>query len=128
MENIYQAVHSTFEMIVQFGIILVDLIGIAVLIAAVIRAIISLVRKHDHLRLELAEGIALTLELKMAGELLRTLIVNKWSELLLLGTIILLHAALTLLIQWEISIEKKHRKESRAEAQSALPEQKEEEE
>ena len=111
MDSIFQSMDHYFQMVVQFGILLVDIIGIAVLFGAVVRALAGLVRKHDHIRLELAEGIALTLELKMAGELLRTLIVNKWSELLLLGTIILLHAALTLLIQWEIRMEKKHHKD-----------------
>ena len=43
----------------------------------------------------------------MGGELLRTVIVREWSELLILGAVILLRAALTFLIQWEIRNEKK---------------------
>ena len=39
---------------------------------------------------------------------MRTLIVREWNELLILGSIILLRAALTFLIQWEIKIEKKN--------------------
>ena len=44
----------------------------------------------------------------MGGELLRTVIVREWNELLILGAIILLRAALTFLIQWEIKIERKN--------------------
>jgi uncharacterized membrane protein len=60
------------------------------------------------MRLELAEGIALALEFKMGGELLRTVIVRDWTELLILGAVIALRAALTFLIQWEIRLEKKN--------------------
>ena len=43
----------------------------------------------------------------MGGELLRTVIVREWNELLILGAIILLRAALTFLTHWEISLETK---------------------
>ena len=68
---------------------------------------IGLIKRQPHTRLKLAEGIALSLEFKMGGELLRTVIVREWNELLILGAIILLRAALTFLIQWEIKIERK---------------------
>jgi uncharacterized membrane protein len=60
------------------------------------------------MRLELAEGIALALEFKIGGELLRTVIVREWTELLILGAVIALRAALTFLIHWEINLEKKN--------------------
>ena len=59
------------------------------------------------MRLDLAEGIALALEFKIGGELLRTVVVRQLSELLILGAVILLRAALTFLIHWEINIESK---------------------
>ena len=42
---------------------------------------------------------------------LRTVIVRTWDEILLLGAVILLRAALTFYIQWEIRIEKKKKEE-----------------
>ena len=112
MGNLYSAIHSVFEVFVQYCILGVELIGIVVLIGSVIRAVIGLIKNGKHLRLQLAEGIAFALELKLAGELLRTLIVREWSELLQLGAIILLRATLSLLIHWEISAEKKAHKEN----------------
>ena len=58
-----------------------------------------------------AEGIALALEFKLGGEVLRTVIVREWTELLILGAIIALRGALTLLIHWEISVEEKREKQ-----------------
>ena len=55
----------------------------------------------------LAQGIALALEFKLGGEVLRTVVVREWAELGILGAIILLRATLTFLIHWEIKNEKK---------------------
>lgn len=103
---------SIFDIIVNYAILFIELIGVAVLVYTIIKAVIGLIKKKNHLRLELAEGIALALEFKMGGELLRTVIVREWNELLILGCIILLRAALTFLIQWEIRVEKKQEAEN----------------
>ena len=64
-------------------------------------------RDRKNIRLDLAQGIALALEFKMGGEVLRTVVVREWSELGILGAIIVLRAVLTFLIHWEIKNEKK---------------------
>lgn len=59
-------------------------------------------KQKGRVQLELAKGIALALEFKLGGEVLRTVIVREQSELIILGAIILLRGALTFLIHWEI--------------------------
>ena len=103
----YEKIEDVFRLIVQYGVLLIELIGVAVLLYSIVRAIIGLIKRRRDVRLELAEGIALALEFKVGGELLRTVIVREWSELLILGSVILLRAALTFLIQWEIRVERK---------------------
>lgn len=105
---VYQKISEIFDLIVEYLILLVEFVGIVILIYAVVSAVIGLIKRQPHTRLKLAEGIALALEFKMGGELLRTVIVREWNELLILGAIILLRAALTFLIQWEIKIERKN--------------------
>ena len=64
--------------------------------------------RHDiKLRLDLAQGIAVSLEFKMGSEVLRTVVVREWEELGILGAVILLRGLLTLLIHWEIKHEEK---------------------
>lgn len=104
----FKVVSDLFDLIVNYLILFVELIGIGILLYAVISAVIGLIRRQPHTRLKLAEGIALSLEFKMGGELLRTVVVREWKELLILGAIILMRAALTFLIQWEIRIERKN--------------------
>ena len=108
MEKVYEVISKYFDLIVQYLILLVEFVGIVILVYAIVSAIIGLFKRQQHVRLKLAEGIALALEFKMGGELLRTVIVREWNELLILGAIILLRAALTFLIQWEIKIERKN--------------------
>ena len=106
--EIFAKISEVFDIIVNYLILVVEFIGIVILMYAIVSAVIGLCKRQSHTRLKLAEGIALALEFKMGGELLRTVIVREWNELLILGAIILLRAALTFLIQWEIQIERKN--------------------
>ena len=107
----YELIESVFREVVQYAVLLTELIGVIVLIWTVIRSAIRLFfkKQRDGIRLALAEGTALALEFKMGGELLRTVIVREWNELLILGAVIVLRAALAFLIQWEIKNEKKNK-------------------
>ncbi|MGM9599149.1 MAG: DUF1622 domain-containing protein [Faecousia sp.] len=116
MEIVYGYIEEYFNIIMQYAILLVEIIGVGVLLFAIGKALVGLFKKEPHVRLALAEGIALSLEFKMGGELLRTVVVRQWSELLILGAVILLRAALTFLIHWEIKNEKKSEKEQEKEA------------
>ena len=109
----FKKISEIFDIGVNYLILLVELIGIIILIYAIVSAVIGLIKRQPHTRLKLADGIALSLEFKMGGELLRTVIVREWNELLILGAIILLRAALTFLIHWEIRIEEKTKEETR---------------
>jgi len=117
----YEKIEAIFTKIVQYGILFIELIGVLVLFWAVLRALVALFRHGDKLRLQLAEGIALALEFKMGGELLRTVIVREWSELLILGAVILLRAAMTFLIQWEIHTERRQDMENEERSHRASP-------
>lgn len=100
-----------FEIFAQISVTLLEFIGIVVLVIGALKAVVNYFRRNDHLRLDFAQAIALSLEFKLGGEILRTTIVRDWSELGILGAIILLRAAMTLLIHWEIKNEEARCKE-----------------
>ncbi len=112
--NILAYMEQWFEMAVQFGVLFLECIGVGVLVVSAVKALIGCLSHDTHVRLGLAEGIALALEFKLGGEVLRTAVVRTPSELLILGAIILLRGALTFLIHWEIKNE-----EARAHAEAA---------
>lgn len=114
--NILAYMEQWFEMAVQLGVLFLECIGVGVLVVSAVKALIGCLSHDTHVRLGLAEGIALALEFKLGGEVLRTAVVRTPSELLILGAIILLRGALTFLIHWEIKNEEAR---AHAEAQSA---------
>lgn len=95
--------------IVEICTILLELFGISVLVYTAIKCFVQWIKKDNRrLRLNLAEGIALSLEFKMGSEVLRTVVVRDWEELGILGAVILLRGLLTFLIHWEIKNEEKN--------------------
>ncbi len=105
--GVFHSIEDVFQLAVQGAILLLEAIGVAVLVYTAVKSVIGLFRKRTNVKLELAEGIGLALEFKLGSEVLRTLIVREWNELIILGAIVLLRAALTFLIQWEIKNERR---------------------
>lgn len=105
MRSVLPVLQSYFAIFVEYIILTVELFGVAVLIAAILRAVYELIRHKGAVRLDLAKGIGLALEIKMVGELLRTVIVREIYELVTLGAVILLRAAIAILVYWEIKNE-----------------------
>ncbi len=107
MEELYLAADSLLRYVVEFSTLLLEFFGICILVYTGIKSFVLWIKKNDSIRLELAQGIAVALEFKLGGEVLRTVVVRDWAELGILGAIIMLRAALTFLIHWEIKNEEK---------------------
>ena len=103
-----------FENLVRILILLIEFAGIVVIVISMIRGFIGYLRKDEHTRIDLAQGIMLGLEFKIGSEVLRSVIVTNWEELGKLAAIILLRSLLTLLLHWEINEEEKREKEKLA--------------
>ena len=93
------------EKIAALGISGFEAVGVAVILAAGLRCVADCLRRSPAVRLRLAQGMALGLEFKLGSEILRTVMVWDFGEIALVGAIILLRAALTFLIHWEIRAE-----------------------
>ena len=105
MKEIVAFLEEVVHYAAEIGIHLVELVGIVILLVSAAQGIIGYVKKDPHIRLKLAQGIALALEFKLGGEVLHTVITRQWEELGILGAVIALRAALTVLLHWEIKNE-----------------------
>ena len=103
--NWIMEIEEILYQIVSVCTMLMELFGIFVLVSTAIKCFYRWFKKDDGIRLTLAQGIALALEFKMGGEVLRTVVVREWMELGILGAIIILRGVLTFLIHWEIKNE-----------------------
>lgn len=100
---------TTLAFVVECAILMFEWIGVIVLVVAGLMGVINYVRRDPETRLKLAQGLAMALEFKLGGEILHTVIARELSEIAVVGAIILLRAALTFLIHWEIKNEKTDR-------------------
>lgn len=100
--------HHLLETVVAYGILFFEFSGLAIILACGIKGFYFYIKKSDKTRLRLARGLELGLEFKLGGEILRTVVVREWSEILTVGSIIILRALLTFLIHWEIQNEEVH--------------------
>lgn len=111
-----EAFEEIFRKVVEILIIPIELIGVLIILVAAVKNFIGYIRKKKGVRLALAQGLETALEFKLASEILRTVVVQEWEEIALVGAIILLRAALTLLIHWEVKNEMAHEAQDNKEA------------
>lgn len=107
MANLLNSIELYLTYFIGLCTIILETFGVIVLVYTAFKCFILWTRHASTLRLDLAQGIALSLEFKMGSEVLRTVIVREWSELGILGAIILLRGLLTFLIHWEIKQEER---------------------
>ncbi len=103
----YQTIEGIFKEAINYAILLFEMAGVIILIVTLVKSFIGWVKSNPDVKLFLGQGIALALEFKLGAEVLRTVVVREWSELMLLGAIIVLRAAITFLIHWEIKQEER---------------------
>lgn len=88
-----------------FGVIVIAVGG---LIAFYKYLMNLLFRKNFAIKIQFAEALTLALEFKMGAEILKTVLIQSFDEMFMLGAIILLRAILAFVIHWEIKAEKNH--------------------
>ncbi len=99
--------HNIITETVEGAIILFEFTGVIIIIISGAKAVISYIKKDSLTRLKLAQGMATALEFKLGSEILRTVVIRDFTEILIVAAIITLRAALTFLIHWEIKNEDK---------------------
>ena len=103
--ELYQTLENLVKWMAEYSIILFEVVGVIVIAVAGVLGVVNYIRRDPLTRLKLAKGMAMGLEFKLGGEILRTVVVRDLSEIMIVGAIILLRAALTFLIHWDIKNE-----------------------
>ena len=97
-----------------------ELIGIFVVAVSAVGAFgrylyILFTHKPNNIKFQLANGLALSLEFKMAAEILKTVLIRDLGELTVLGAVIILRALLSVLIHLEMHHTTHHRQANKEE-------------
>lgn len=108
--------HHYTEIVLPYMISILEIIGIIVVFRSGIHGLVqyfqnTFLKKHFNLQSNLAKGLAMGLEFKMAAEILKTVLIQDLHELYMLGAVILLRALLSLLIHFELKFSHKEDEE-----------------
>ncbi|MCD8085199.1 MAG: DUF1622 domain-containing protein [Clostridiales bacterium] len=106
MEAFITFMETILDDVAELAIILFEIVGVIVIIISGAQGVYHYVRRDPRTVLKLAQGFATGLEFKLGSEILRTVVVREWTEILTVAGIIALRAALTFLIHWEIKEER----------------------
>ena len=95
------------EVVLEVLIPLCEMMGILVIAVSTLTAFWKyfrglFTRSPGDVKSQLASGLALSLEFKMAAEILKTVLVRDMTELMVLGAVIILRALLSFLIHFEM--------------------------
>ena len=108
--------------ILYYIIWFIEIVGIAIIVFgtfySLVRFLVNSIKnkkvfrdkniRGSSIKLVLANYLALGLEFMLASEILRTVTINReLSEIMVLSAVIILRAAMSLLIYWELSCEEK---------------------
>ena len=100
------------ETFLEILIPICELMGICIVAVSAVTAFWKYIRslithKQSDVKSQLAGGLALSLEFKMAAEILKTVLIRDFAELTVLGAVIILRALLSFLIHFEMKAEEK---------------------
>lgn len=105
--------------ILYYVIWVIEIVGICIVVFGTFNALFKMFqdkfkdikakkKKGESVKLVLANYLALGLEFMMAAEILKTVTINReFAEIMILGAIVILRTAMSLLIYWELSYEEK---------------------
>ena len=89
-----------------------ELVGIIIVTIGALKVIYELIKSkfdvnNSKIQMDFAKALSFSLEFKLASELLKTVIIRTWNEVLILSAVVILRVIMTLIIQWEIKNEEK---------------------
>jgi len=103
------AIEELLSEVMLLGILILEIFGAVIILFAgtvIFFRFLKKSRDSRDARLTFARYLILGLEFKLAGEILRTVVVRNMNEIVILGSIIALRAILNLLVHWEIRQDK----------------------
>lgn len=117
--EIIHTLENIMQYLVETAILIFEFMGVGIIIFSGLKGFYHYIRRSPEMKITLAQGLAIGLEFKLGSEILKTVVVREWTEIVTVAGIIALRAALTFLIHWEIKEEHKDKLEHEQELYEA---------
>ena len=102
----YETLEHVFVIVVKYGILLFEAIGVVILLVSAVKALARLLKSQSQSKLELAEGVTTALSFLLGSEVLKTIVAPDWTEIGMTCAVLLMRAGMAVLIHWESKHEK----------------------
>lgn len=99
----HEAITHLVGVIAGISIDFMELLSIGIIVYTTFLAFYKLLKKDPNARIYLLHGQSIGLTFKLGSEILRTVTVRNMDEILQIGMLIVIKAAMTWLIHWELS-------------------------
>ena len=97
----YPMIEDHFLDAVNYIILVLEIVGVAVLVAYAARALVAVFTSTHRCKRLLSEGITTALSFLLGGEVLKTIVAPDWKDIGMTCAILLMRAAVTVLLHWE---------------------------
>ncbi len=98
----YQSLEHIFQLIMRYGILLLEIIGALIILYYSAKSVFFLLRQeHQKSRSAMTDGITTSLTLLLGSEVLNTIIAPGWTEIGMTCAILLMRAGVSILLKWE---------------------------
>ena len=96
---------NILKLVVNYGILLFEAIAIIILISGCIKGFIDYLMRDEHVIINMSKKMNTALCFKLGAEILRLVSVREFSEITIVAGIVAIHAAISVLISWELKKE-----------------------
>lgn len=97
----YELLENGFKIIVKYGILILEAIGVFIILIAAIMSLVGLIQRRQKSMHTMVKGITTALSFLLGSEALKTIIAPDWRDIGMTCAILLMRAAMSLLIHWE---------------------------
>lgn len=100
-------IHHYLELIIPYITGSLESIGVFIITLSAIRGIVQFVRnsfnfKDDGVAIDFAKAMSLSLEFKLAAEIIKTVVIRTLDEFIILAAVAILRVVLTFVLHWEL--------------------------
>lgn len=100
-------IEQLLETIIPYIVGSLELIGVAIITIAAIRGVVKFFKngfnfKDDEVAITFAKALSLSLEFKLAAEIIKTVVIRTFDEFTILAAVAILRVVLTFVLHWEL--------------------------
>ncbi|MGM0395976.1 MAG: DUF1622 domain-containing protein [Bacillota bacterium] len=101
-------IEHLLELLVPYITSSLELIGVAIISIAAVRGVFQFFKngfnfRGDDVSIDFAKAMALSLEFKLAAEIIKTVVIRTIDEFIILASVAILRVVLSFVLHWELT-------------------------